>query len=149
MDCAELWYDESLDLIEVAEDKCSADELAPNVVAVVVLGRADVTLSVATDASCVVLCVIFNDVLFERSLLSIIVCVVETFETDRLGLLSGEVPMLSLILLLEVRTGVGDTLGVNAPEKRVVSADLVDKDLLKTTVLVSSGRDKFVLTVED
>ena len=86
--------------------------------------------------------------LFERSLLSIKVCVVETFETERLGLLSGEVPMLSLILSLEVRPGVGDTLGVNAPKKRVVLADLVDKDLLTTTVLVSSGRDKFVLTCE-
>ena len=78
-------------------------------------------------------------------------CVVETLATDRLGLLSGEVVMLSLILLLEVRTIVCDTFGVNAEKSSVVLVDLVDLvevGVSTTKVLVSTGSDKFVLTLE-
>lgn len=74
--------------------------------------------------------------------------VVETFTTDRLGLLSSEVVLRST-LLLEAVTTVCDTLGVNTPEKRVVFArGVVDEDLSTTKVCVSTGRDKYVPTLE-
>lgn len=75
-------------------------------------------------------------------------CVVETFETDRLGLLSATVVVLSLMLSVEVRTVVCDTLGVNAIEIRVVLVNFVDVDVLTTKVGVSNGRDKFALKLE-
>ena len=75
--------------------------------------------------------------------------VVETFATDAIGLLSGEVVTLRSILLLEVMTTVGGTLGVNAPEKRVLfTRDVADVYLSTTKVCVSSGRNKLVLTPE-